>query len=110
LVDVQTQFQKVTIARNKWWGKVLYLDNEVNVTERDEFVYHEMIVHVPMLTHNEPKSVLIVGGGDGAVAREILKHSNIEKVSMVDIDEEVIKACKEHMPELNNGAFDDPRL
>ena len=69
-----------------------------------------MIVHVPMLTHSVPKRVLIVGGGDGAAAREVLKHSNLEKVVMVDIDEEVIKACKEFMPTLSDGAFEDSRL
>jgi len=88
----------------------LWLDNVVNVTERDEFVYHEMIVHVPMLIHPNPKRVLIVGGGDGGAAREVLKHPNLEKFVMIDIDEVVVNECKKHMPALNNGAFDDKRL
>jgi spermidine synthase len=69
-----------------------------------------MISHVPLLTHSDPKRVLIVGGGDGAAAREVLKHPNVEKVILVDIDKEVIDACKEHMPSLSNGAFEDSRL
>jgi len=100
----------VTIAENKWWGKMLWLDNVVNCSERDEFVYHEMIVHVPMLVHPNPKRVLIVGGGDGGAAREVLKHPNLEKFVMIDIDEMVVNECKKHMPGLSNGAFDDKRL
>jgi spermidine synthase len=89
---------------------MLWLDNVVNVTERDEFVYHEMIVHVPMLTHKSPKRVLIVGGGDGGAAREVLKHPGLEKFVMIDIDEVVVNECRKHMPGLSNGAFEDSRL
>lgn len=110
LVNTLSKFQKVTIARNKWWGNVLWLDNVVNVTEKDEFIYHEMIIHVPMMIHPNPKRVLIVGGGDGGAAREVLKHSNLDKFVMIDIDEVVVNECKKHMPGLNDGAFDDPRL
>lgn len=69
-----------------------------------------MIVHVPMMVCPNPKRVLIVGGGDGGAAREVLKHENLEKFVMIDIDELVVNACREHLPKLNNGAFDDPRL
>lgn len=110
LVNRMSDFQKVIIAKNKWWGNILWLDNVLNVTERDEFVYHEMIVHVPMLVHPNPRRVLIVGGGDGGAAREVLKHPNLEKFVMIDIDEVVVNECRKHMPGLNNGAFDDPRL
>lgn len=98
------------MARNKWWGTILWLDNICNVTERDEFIYHEMIVHVPMLTHPDPRRVLIIGGGDGGSAREVLKHPNLEKAVMVDIDGDVVEACRKYMPGLSNGAFEDPRL
>jgi len=110
MVNTMSKFQKVIIAKNKWWGNMLWLDNVVNVTERDEFVYHEMIVHVPMMIHASPKRVLIIGGGDGGAAREVLKHPGVEKFVMVDIDEVVVNECKKHLPGLNNGAFDDPRL
>jgi spermidine synthase len=89
---------------------MLYLDDVCNVTERDEFIYHEMIIHVPMMIFEKPKRVLIVGGGDGGAAREVLKHENLEKVVMIDIDGVVVNECKKHMPSLSNGAFDDPRL
>lgn len=110
IVDTKSQFQKVVIGKNKWWGNIMWLDGVLNVTERDEFVYHEMIVHVPMMTHPNPKRVLIVGGGDGGAAREALKHPNLEKVVMIDIDEVVVNECKKHMPSINGGAFEDPRL
>lgn len=110
IVDTVSKYQKVVIGKNKWWGNIMWLDGVLNVTERDEFVYHEMIVHVPMMTHPDPKRVLIIGGGDGGSAREVLKHPNLEKVVMVDIDEVVVNECKKHMPKINDGAFDDPRL
>ena len=110
LVDKQTSFQKVQIGKNKFWGTVLYLDDVLNVAERDEFVYHEMIVHVPMMMHPNPKKVLIIGGGDGGSARELMKHQGLEKCVMIDIDGVVVEECRKHLPGLNNGAFDDPRL
>ena len=110
LVNMRSQFQKIVIAKNKWWGNMLWLDDIVNVSEKDEFVYHEMIVNVPMMTHPDPKRVLIVGGGDGGAAREVLKHEGLTKVVMIDIDEAVVNECKKHMPGLNAGAFEDPRL
>lgn len=109
-VDTMSQFQKVIIAKNKRWGNILWLDNVLNVTEEDEFIYHEMIVHVPMMVHANPKRVLIIGGGDGGAAREVLKHPDLEKFVMIDIDEVVVNECKRHMPGINNGAFEDPRL
>ena len=105
-----TPYQKVVIAKNKWWGNTLWLDDVLNVCEKDEFIYHEMIVHVPMFTHPDPRRVLIIGGGDGGSAREALKHPNLEKCVMIDIDEVVVNGCKKYLPSLNNGAFDDPNL
>jgi len=109
-VDKMSDFQKVIIGKNKRWGNILWLDNVLNVTEEDEFIYHEMIVHVPMMVHANPKRVLIIGGGDGGAAREVLKHKDLEKFVMIDIDEVVVNECKKHMPGINNGAFEDPRL
>ena len=94
MVDEMSPHQKVVIAKNKWWGITLWLDDVLNLTERDEFIYHEMIVHVPMFTHPDPRRVLIIGGDDGGSAREVLKHSNLEKCVMIEIDEMVVNACK----------------
>lgn len=110
IVNLESRHQKVVISHNKYWGNILWLDGVANVRERDEFVYHEMITHVPMMTHPKPKRVLIVGGGDGGAAREILKHPGLEKVVVIDIDEDVVNECKKHMPSVSSGAFDDPRL
>ena len=110
LFNETSEFQKIIIAKNKWWDKVLWLDDVVNCTMKDEFIYHEMIVHVPMMTHKSPKTVLIVGGGDGGAAREVLKHPTLEKVVMIDIDGVVVQACREHIPEMSNGAFDHPKM
>jgi len=102
----RSKFQKTVVAKNKWWGNVLWLDDVLNVTERDEFVYHEMISHVPMMTHPDPKRVLIVGGGDGGVATEVLKHASLEKVTIVEIEEDLVNGAKK----LNEETFADPRL
>jgi len=98
------------IAENKWWGRVMWVDDVLNVTERDEFVYHELMVHVPMFIHPNPTRVLIIGGGDGGAARELLKHPNLTDATMIDIDEELVMMCKKHIPKINNGAFDNPKL
>jgi spermidine synthase len=110
LVNTRSAFQKVFIGKNKWWGNVLFIDDCMNVAGRDEFIYHEMIVHVPMMTHPDPRRVLIIGGGDGGSAREVLKHPNLERAVMVDIDATVVESCKKHMPEISQGAFDNPKL
>jgi spermidine synthase len=106
----KTPFQKVVIGDNKWWGKVMWVDDVLNVTERDEFVYHELIVHAPMFIHPNPTRILIIGGGDGGSAREALKHPNLTDTTMIDIDEELVRMCEKHMPKINNGAFKNPNL
>lgn len=94
----QSPFQKVEIYDTPGFGKVLVIDGFVMLTEKDEFVYHEMIAHTPLFVHPEPKQVLIIGGGDGGTARECLRHVNVEHVDLVDIDETVSRACLEFMP------------
>ncbi|MCD6511398.1 MAG: polyamine aminopropyltransferase [Thaumarchaeota archaeon] len=106
----RTKYQRVEIAELEHFGKCLFLDGKLQSSERDEFVYHETLVHPAMLTHPEPKDVLVIGGGEGATIREVLKHECVERVVMVDIDEEVIKLVKEHMPEMSQGSFEDPRV
>lgn len=105
----KTRFQDVKIAEVAGLGKVLFLDNVVNSAENDEFIYHEMLVHPAMLTYPKPKTVLIIGGSEGAVAREVLKH-DVKRVVMVDIDEELVKLCQKHLQSYSKGSYDDPRL
>jgi spermidine synthase len=100
LFDVKSPYQKVEVFDTFAYGKMLTLDGMVMCTEEDEYVYHEMIVHVPMLTHPDPKNILVIGGGDGGTVRELVKHRGIEKVTIVEIDNEVIKASREYFPEL----------
>lgn len=104
----RTDFQELVILETPGFGRVLVLDGVVQTTERDEFVYHEMLTHVPVLAHGGAKRVLIVGGGDGGVLREALRHP-IDQAVMVEIDGAVVERCRELMPRLSAGAFDDPR-
>lgn len=104
----KTDFQDLRIFETPAFGKVLALDGVIQTTDGDEFIYHEMIAHVPLLAHGNAKRVLIVGGGDGGVLREVLRHP-VDRVVMVEIDGGVVEACKTHMPNISSGAFDDPR-
>ena len=110
LYDNQSSVQHIQVFRNERFGRVLTLDGVVQTTEGDEFIYHEMLTHVPILAHGAVRRVLIIGGGDGGMAREVLRHKSIETVVMVEIDAGVIEFSKTHLPSLSNGAFDDPRL
>ena len=105
----RSPFQKVDIIRTAGHGKMLLNDGIVMLSDKDEFVYHEMIAHVPLFVHPDPRRILIIGGGDGGTAREVLKHGNVERVVMVEIDRMVVDACRRHMPAVS-GALDDPRL
>ena len=109
IVSRQTQFQKVDILKTNVYGKALALDEKMQSTQEDEFIYHEALVHPAMLAHPAPRSVFIVGGGEGATLREALRHPTVERAVMVDIDDQVISLSREHLPEWHQGAFDDPR-
>jgi len=109
LYDEQSDFQRVEVYNTQAYGNMLTLDGMVMTTEKDEYVYHEMITHVPTLTHPNPKRALIIGGGDGGTAREMLKHESLEEVVMVEIDDKVIEACKLHLPRIAS-ALDNPKL
>ncbi len=106
----QTQFQRMEIMETGSYGRCLVLDGKMQSSEFDEFIYHEALVHPAMLMHPDPKRVFIVGGGEGATLREVLKHPSVEFSLMVDIDQEVVEACKTYLPEMHAGAFDDPRI
>lgn len=99
LFDGRSDYQRVEIYDSVDHGKVLLNDRAFMLTERDERIYHEMMAHVPMFTHPHPKKVLIIGGGDGGTAREVLRHSGIEKLVLVEIDALVIEACRKHIPQ-----------
>lgn len=105
----RSEYQDVLLFRNDYFGHVLVLDGVVQLTERDEFVYSEMFAHVPLSAHPDPRRILIVGGGDGGVLEEVLKHPSVEQVVLVDIDALVVELCREHFIAVHRGAFDDPR-
>ncbi len=109
LAQKKTAFQEMTVVRSETYGKALVLDGKWQSCTGDEFLYHEPLVHVGCVYHGEPKNVLILGGGEGATVREVLKWKSVERVAMVDIDGDVVDACIEHLPEMHQGAFDDPR-
>ncbi len=109
LYSKESNFQKIDVILTEHLGKVLFNDGLLMTSERDEFVYHEMIAHVPMSSHPNPETVLIVGGGDGGTAREVLKHDSVKELVMVEIDPCVIEACKEHI-KLTSCELDNPRL
>jgi spermidine synthase len=108
LYSQKSHYQQIDVFETEYWGKLLVLDGLVMLSEGDEFVYHEMISHVGLFTHRNPKTVLIIGGGDGGTAREVLKHQGIEHVDLVEIDKMVIDVSKEYFPNLGN--FADRRL
>lgn len=110
LFQEKTDLQDLVIFENRVFGRVLALDGVVQTTEGDEFIYHEMLSHVPILAHGAASRVLIIGGGDGGMAREVLKHPCIEEVTMVEIDPSVVALCQAHLPSISAGAFDNPRL
>lgn len=109
LQQQDSAFQSITLFENDLYGKVLALDGVVQTTERDEFFYHEMLVHPAFFQHGGPKSVLIIGGGDGGVLEEALKHHSIEKAVMVEIDEAVVTFSRQHLTEICGDAFEDAR-
>lgn len=109
LCETQTAYQKLVILENDTFGHVMMLDDVFQTTERDEFIYHEMLTHVPIFAHGSVESVLIIGGGDGGALEEVLKHKDIQKVTMVEIDETVVEMSKKYLTSICGNAFDDPR-
>ncbi len=102
--------QDLAVFRNPSFGRMMVLDGAVQVTERDEFIYHEMMAHVALFAHGAARRVLIIGGGDGGIAREVLRHRSVEAVTLVEIDRAVVDLCIAEFPAISAGAFDDPRL
>ena len=104
-----SEYQGIEVLESNDFGRMLVLDGIVNVSEKDEFIYHEMLVHVPLFTHVNPKKILVIGGGDGGVVRELSKHPRIDTIELVEIDPMVVDACKRFLPSVGVG-FKDSRL
>lgn len=109
LVSVQSDFQRIDIFESEEFGRFLTLDGYMMLTEKDEFIYHEMITHVPMAVHPRVRKVLVIGAGDGGVIRELTRYKNIEYIDFVEIDELVVKVCREYLPQ-TACCFDDKRV
>ena len=108
--ESKTDHQHLMIFQNAQFGRVMVLDGVVQTTEKDEFIYHEMLTHVPIFAHGSVKRVLIVGGGDGGMLREVCRHHAVEYVTQVEIDRAVVDMAIEYLPKHSDGAYDDPRL
>jgi spermidine synthase len=109
LARVQSAFQDIAIFESETHGRVMVLDGVIQITEGDEFVYQEMLAHVPLLAHGAAQNVLIIGAGDGGVLRRVLQHRGVKRAVMVEIDGEVIRLAKEFLPAIAAGAWTDPR-
>lgn len=109
LVQKKSAFQDIRIFESEFYGRVLMLDGVVQITERDEFVYQEMLAHVPLFAHGNARNVLIIGAGDGGVLRRVLQHPGVEKVTMVEIDGDVVELSKQFLPNISGQCWNDPR-
>lgn len=110
LFEQKTSQWHLSIFENPRFGRVMALNGAIQTTENDEFVYHEMLTHVPLLAHGQAQKVLIIGGGDGGMLRQVVKHKNLTNITMVEIDAAVVDMCKTYFPQHSQGAFDDPRV
>ena len=110
IVCQTTDFQKADIVELFEYGKALFLDDRLQVTEKDEFLYHESIVHPALIIHPNPEKVLIIGGADGGAAYQVLKHRSVKKVFLVELDSVLTKLCKKHFVSINRGVFKKPKL
>ncbi|MFT5032613.1 MAG: spermidine synthase [Bacteroidia bacterium] len=109
LFENKTEHQHLIIFESVSFGRVMALDGIIQTTERDEFIYHEMLAHVPLFAHGQAKDVLIIGGGDGGLLREVLKHDSVATATQVEIDQAVIDMCVEFLPNHSAGAYNNPR-
>jgi spermidine synthase len=110
LYETQTEHQHLVLFQHKFFGKVLMLDGATQVTSKDEFIYHEMMTHVPIFAHGKVREVLIVGGGDCGIAEEVLKHKSVKRLTQVEIDASVVEFSKQHFPEFTRPVLADPRF
>lgn len=110
IVSTRTKFQKVDILDTYQLGRVVVLDEKIQSAETDEYIYHESLVHPAMVTHRNPAEILILGAGEGATLREVIRHPTVRRVTMIDIDEEFVHICKKYLGKWHRGAFADQRL
>ena len=110
LYEMQTEHQHLVLFEHPFFGKMLMLDGATQVTSKDEFVYHEMMTHVPIFAHGNPREVLIVGGGDCGIAEEVLKHKSVRRLTQVEIDASVVEFSKEHFPEFTKPVLTNKRF
>ena len=110
LYEMQTEHQHLILFEHKFFGKMLMLDGATQITKKDEFVYQEMMSHVPLFAHGNAKDVLIIGGGDCGIAEEVLKHKSVQRLTQVEIDASVVEFAKEHFPEFTKPVFADKRF
>jgi spermidine synthase len=110
LYEMQTEHQHLVLFEHPFFGKMLMLDGATQVTSRDEFIYHEMMTHVPIFAHSKAREVLIVGGGDCGIAEEVLKHNSVERLTQVEIDASVVEFSKEHFPEFTKPVLTNKRF
>jgi spermidine synthase len=110
LCETKTEHQHLVLFEHKFFGKMLMLDGATQITSRDEYVYQEMMSHVPLFAHGQAKDVLIVGGGDCGIAEEVLKHSQVKRLTQVEIDASVVEFAKQHYPEFTRPVFADKRF
>jgi len=109
MCTINSEYKKIVVFDSYDYGRMMVIDDSIQTAESDEYIYHEVMIHPPLIMHPNPKSVLIIGGGDGGSLEEILKHKNIESVTMAELDKMVIEASRKYLPSISKGAFDDPR-
>ena len=109
ILSKKSKFQKIDIWETDLFGKTLNLDGITQVGIKGERFYHEPMVHLPLLSHPHPQKVLVIGGGDGGINREVLKYPSVDSLVQVDLDAEVVSVCKKHLPEISQGCWEDPR-
>jgi spermidine synthase len=102
----RTAYQEVQIADTHLFGRILILDGKIQSAEHDEYIYHEALIHPALLIHDDPRRILVIGGGEGASLREALRHDMVEQAVMIDIDETVVRLCKQHLPQWHQGSFE----
>ena len=109
LYSVESEFQRIDILESVDLGKVLVADGDLMLAEKDEFIYHEMISHIPMAVHPNVKKILVIGGGDGGVVRELIKYDTVEKIDVVEIDQLLVEVCRKYLPQIA-GSLNDKRV
>ena len=110
ITSQKSKFQNILIFDSKYFGRILTLDNVIQITEFDHFYYSEMLSHIPIITHGKVKRVLIIGGGDGAIAHEVLKHNSIKEVFICEIDQDVINLSAKYLKKINFGSLNNPKV